>query len=119
MLSVSKNVLLSDVVDWIVENLIDNTRSRRTVLWKLREMSLILTDYKPKKKSSGRAKASQTWGADEEAQLAELYEEFKDAPGECLGVCMDVCPTANLSASFNKINPLYVSQIRSVVSCLD
>ncbi|KAG5899963.1 hypothetical protein JTB14_034534 [Gonioctena quinquepunctata] len=73
-----ENQTEDDVVDWIVGNLIDNTKSRRQVLKKLKEMYL-LTDYKAKKKSGGNVKAPQNWGAQEETQLRELYEEFKDA----------------------------------------
>nr|XP_023016006.1 protein timeless homolog [Leptinotarsa decemlineata] len=73
-----QNQVEEDVVDWICSNLIDNTKSRRIVLKKLKELYL-LANYKPKKKSVGRMKPPQNWGAEEEAQLRELYEEFKDA----------------------------------------
>lgn len=71
-----------DVVDWIVNNLIDNTRTRRAVLKKLKEMCLLADNYKGGKKSGARAGIPQNWGAEEETQLRELYEEFKDAIGE-------------------------------------
>lgn len=43
-------------------------------------MCLIIDEYK-QKKSGVRSRPPQTWGAEEETQLSELYEEFKDAPG--------------------------------------
>lgn len=75
-----------DVVDWIVNNLIDNTRTRRSVLLKLKEMCLLTDNYKDGKKSGARKAIPQSWGAEEEARLRELHEEFKDAVGECLKV---------------------------------
>lgn len=90
--------LWTDVVDWIVNNLIDNTRTRRGVLKKLRDMYL-LTDYKGPSKSS---KIPQTWGIEEETQLRELYEQFKDSIG--------VFSLRNCQIIFSKI---YISLCRS------
>nr|XP_022919507.1 protein timeless homolog [Onthophagus taurus] len=69
-----------DPVDWIVGNLIDNTRTRRGVLKKLKEMYL-LTDYKGPRKSgisAGKARIPKQWSEEEEIQLRELFQEFKD-----------------------------------------
>lgn len=76
-----------DVVDWIINNLIDNTRTRRGVLKKLKEMYL-LTDYKGPRKSGVSTQVPRQWGEDEEAQLRELYEQFRDA-SDPLGCIMD------------------------------
>lgn len=73
------DVSFSDIVDWIVNNLIDNTRSRRAVLKKLKEMCL-LVDYKPGRKSIARQ-----WGPEEEEQLRELFNEYRDAVGKIDG----------------------------------
>lgn len=67
-------------MDWIVDNLIENTRTRRGVMKKLKEMYL-LTNYKGPKKSSGGAKVNRQWEAEDEQQLRELFEQFRDTPG--------------------------------------
>lgn len=70
-----------DVVDWILDNLIECTRTRRGLLKKLKEMYL-LTNYKgPKKSSGGGGRLNRQWGAEDEQQLRELFEQFKDAHG--------------------------------------
>lgn len=53
------------------------------VLKKLKEMFL-LTDYKRPSNSSKSMKIPQTWSSEEETQLRELYEEFKDSIGTLL-----------------------------------
>nr|CAI5869091.1 unnamed protein product [Callosobruchus analis] len=67
-----------DVVDWIVDNLIDGSKTRRMVLKKLKELCLLDVSYKSKKPGI-RNRAPKEWGADEEENLRELWEEFKDA----------------------------------------
>lgn len=74
----------SDVVDWVLENLIDNTRSRRALLKKMKELYL-LTDYKKGKVRTSK-KVQMQWTSEEEEQLTELYEQFKDAMGKFLTV---------------------------------
>ncbi|XP_056642812.1 protein timeless homolog [Diorhabda sublineata] len=66
-----------DIVDWILSNLVKQTRTRRMVLGKLRELDLI-DDYK--KGRISRSTNSQYWSADEEIRLRELYSEFKNSP---------------------------------------
>nr|CAH7723460.1 unnamed protein product [Callosobruchus chinensis] len=74
-----------DVVDWIVDNLIDGSKTRRMVLKKLKELCLLDMGYKSKKPGI-RNKAPKEWGADEEENLQDLWEEFKDAidPMSCI-----------------------------------
>ncbi|VEN61781.1 unnamed protein product [Callosobruchus maculatus] len=67
-----------DVVDWIVDNLIDGSKTRRMVLKKLKELCLLDVGYKSKKPGI-RNRAPKEWGSDEEEHLRELWEEFKDA----------------------------------------
>lgn len=64
-----------DVVDWVTDNLVDNTKSRRIVLKKMKDLG-ILTDYRPK--SSGQ-KRNQPWTVAEETELQELFELWKDS----------------------------------------
>ncbi|CAG9838377.1 unnamed protein product [Diabrotica balteata] len=66
-----------DVVDWILSNLVNQTRSRRMVLKKLKELD-ILENYSKQGKS--RRNNSPYWTAEEETQLRELYSQFKDSP---------------------------------------
>lgn len=66
-----------DVVDWITNNLVDQTKSRRQVLKKLKEL-MLLVDYK-KKGASGKARAPQTWTEDEESHLQELFEQYRES----------------------------------------
>lgn len=73
----SRKQIKDDVVDWILRNLIKQTRTRRIVLGKLRELDL-LDDYKKGKTS--RPMNSHYWSADEETRLRELYSEFKSSP---------------------------------------
>ncbi|XP_050308820.1 protein timeless homolog [Anthonomus grandis grandis] len=64
-----------DVVDFITENLIEQTKSRRQVLKKLKEL-MLLVDYKGKKKSGSRP--PKNWTTEEEETLQELFEQFKN-----------------------------------------
>lgn len=70
--------MFSDVVDWVTSNLIDQTKSRKQVLKKLKEL-MLLVDYKGRKKTS---KTPKTWTAQEESNLQELFEQFKDSEGK-------------------------------------
>lgn len=66
------------MVDWVTSNLIDQTKSRRQVLKKLKEL-MLLVDYKGRKKPS---KTPKMWTAQEESNLQELFEQFKDSEGK-------------------------------------
>lgn len=63
-----------DLVDWITNNLVDNTKSRRLVLKKLTELGLA-AGYKPRKSTQKR---NHTWTAAEETELRELFETFRN-----------------------------------------
>ncbi|GJQ77730.1 putative tmeless protein [Trypoxylus dichotomus] len=82
-----EKLIQEDVVDWILNNLIDNTRTRRGVLKKLKEMYL-LTDYKGRSRPNNNTRAPAHWSEQEELQLRELYEQFKGAM-DPLGCIMD------------------------------
>lgn len=69
-----------DAIDWIQSNLINNTRTRRVILKKLKDM-MLLTDYKGLKKSSGSSRPPKDWQEQEVIQLTELFEEFREATG--------------------------------------
>ncbi|CAH1127073.1 unnamed protein product [Ceutorhynchus assimilis] len=67
----------NDVVDFVTSNVIDQTKSRRQVIKKLKEL-MLLVDYKGRKKS-GAARPPKEWSLEEEANLQELYEKYKDS----------------------------------------
>lgn len=69
-----------------MKNLIDNTKTRRMIIKKLKD--LMLMDYKgPKKSASGKSNTisvrAKEWGQEEILQLTELFNQFKDAMGMC------------------------------------
>lgn len=76
-----------DVIDWILENLIDKTRTRRGVLKKLREMGL---QFKAPTKKSAAAKVNKDlWQHEEDDELKELYDEHR-LDDDCLQKIVDV-----------------------------
>ncbi|KAG4077692.1 hypothetical protein HA402_015735 [Bradysia odoriphaga] len=60
-----------DVIDWILDNLIDKTRTRRMVIKKLKDLGLIFKA--PTKKSNALPK--NTWLFDQDQRLRDLYDE--------------------------------------------
>ncbi|XP_055851009.1 protein timeless homolog [Episyrphus balteatus] len=76
-----------DVIDWILENLIDKTRTRRGVLKKLREMGL---QFKaPTKKSTAAMANKDLWQREEDDELKGLFDEHR-LDEDCLQKIMDV-----------------------------
>lgn len=63
-----------DTVDLIMENLISQTKSRRMVIKKLKEMRLI-RDIKDLKRKPLKVHTSRVWTEDEEQELRMLFEE--------------------------------------------
>lgn len=61
----------TDVIDWIVDNLIDTTRTRRMVIKKMKELGLIFKA--PTKKSNALPKNA--WLFDQDQRLRDLYDE--------------------------------------------
>ncbi|XP_065170446.1 protein timeless homolog isoform X2 [Atheta coriaria] len=90
-----QNAIERDVVDWIVDNLVDNSKTRRAVLKKLKAMYL-LVDYKAGKKSVGKVPMKQ-WSEEEEEQLRELFAQFAEAmdPLTCIMERLNVRRTKN------------------------
>lgn len=70
---------LLDVIDWMLDNLIDKTRTRRGVIKKLKDMGLIFKA--PTKKSIATANKN-LWQPDEDERLSALYNEFRFENGE-------------------------------------
>ncbi|KAF2880546.1 hypothetical protein ILUMI_25626 [Ignelater luminosus] len=63
-----------NIVNWITNSLINNTRTKKAVSQKLKEMGL-LNDEIPR---VSKIRPPREWGEDEEVQLRELYELCKD-----------------------------------------
>lgn len=76
-----------DVIDWILENLIEKSRSRRGVIKKLKELGLIFKA--PTKKSSAAAANKNLFIKDEDDKLRELYDEHR-LESDCLKRIMEV-----------------------------
>ncbi|KAJ0178758.1 hypothetical protein K1T71_005533 [Dendrolimus kikuchii] len=68
-----------DVIDWILENLIDQTRTRRGVIKKMKELGLIF--HAPTKRSNKertRERMPKEFTEEEDQALKKLWDEFKD-----------------------------------------
>ena len=76
-----------DVIDWIVDNLTEKSRSRRGVIKKLKELGLIFRA--PTKKSSAAAANKNLFIKDEDNKLRELYDEHR-LESDCLRRIMEV-----------------------------
>ncbi|XP_070072337.1 protein timeless homolog [Drosophila takahashii] len=71
-----------DVIDWILENLVDKTRNRRTVLKKLKELGLLFKA--PTKRSTKSAQGGKNlWQPEEDEELRSLYDQHRIEP-DCL-----------------------------------
>ncbi|XP_059046079.1 protein timeless homolog [Achroia grisella] len=68
-----------DVIDWILENLIDQTRTRRGVISKLKELGLIFkAPTKRSNKEIAKERVTKEFSEEENQQLRELWEECKE-----------------------------------------
>lgn len=76
-----------DVIDWIVENLKDRTRTRRGVIKKLKELGLIFKA--PTKKSTAASVNKNLFMQEEDDKLRELYDEHR-LDKKCLAKIMEV-----------------------------
>ncbi|XP_011305481.1 protein timeless homolog [Fopius arisanus] len=65
-----------DLIDWILENLISDNRTRRGVIKKLKELYLIVNSKTIR--SEVQKRIPKEWGEDEIAQLTETWEQVKD-----------------------------------------
>ncbi|XP_065210655.1 protein timeless homolog [Planococcus citri] len=65
-----------DMVDWIHRNLIDQSRSRKSLMKKLRELYLIVG---PQKRKSSSSRPPREFSEAEVAQITQLFNEFREA----------------------------------------
>ncbi|CAG4919441.1 unnamed protein product [Colias eurytheme] len=66
-----------DVIDWILDNLIDQTRTRRNVIAKLKDLGLIFKA--PTKKSNKERRIQKEFSEEEDSLLEELWTQYKDS----------------------------------------
>lgn len=76
-----------DVIDWILESLEEKSRTRRSVIKKLKELGLIFKA--PTKKSAAAASNRNLFIQEEDDKLRELYDEHR-LEEDCLGRIMEV-----------------------------
>ena len=76
-----------DVIDWLLDNLIEKSRTRRGVIKKLKELGLIFKA--PTKKSNAAAANKNLFNTDEDDKLRELYDEHR-LDKNCLKLIMEV-----------------------------
>lgn len=67
-----------DVIDWILKNLINENRTRRGIVKKLKELGLIFKA--PTKRSNVVAKSAGAWKTEEDELLKQLYDEHRAEP---------------------------------------
>ncbi|XP_015190382.1 PREDICTED: protein timeless homolog isoform X2 [Polistes dominula] len=67
---------MQDLIDWILERLINETRTRRGVIKKLKEMCLVVNSKSVRNEIQKRL--PKEWSEEEIAQLTELWEQLRE-----------------------------------------
>lgn len=67
--------IFSDVIDWLARNMIDQTKTRRQIIMKLKQLGLIFKA--PTKKSNATAANKRLWRTEQDEQLRDLYDKFR------------------------------------------
>ncbi|THK33002.1 protein timeless homolog [Diachasma alloeum] len=70
------NKYRQDLIDWILENIISDNRTRRGVIKKLKELHLIVNSQRIR--SEVQKRLPKEWREEEIAQLTEMWERVKD-----------------------------------------
>lgn len=76
-----------DVIDWIVDNLIDKSRTRRNVLIQMKKLGLIFKA--PTKRSTKAACNKNVFIEEEDTMIREMYDEHRHEE-DCLQQILDV-----------------------------
>ncbi|XP_022211508.2 LOW QUALITY PROTEIN: protein timeless homolog [Drosophila obscura] len=71
-----------DVIDWILDNLADKTRTRRGVLKKMKELGLLFKAPTKRSTKSGQS-GKNLWQPEEDEMLRSLYDQYRTEP-DCL-----------------------------------
>ncbi|XP_050343206.1 protein timeless homolog [Nymphalis io] len=88
-----------DVIDWILDNLIDQTRTRRSVIKKLKDLGLIFKAPTKKSNRERQEKVSKEFNEEEDNLLAELWKQYKDSP-DPMGLIIARMPRKRSKRSF-------------------
>ncbi|XP_075971735.1 circadian regulator timeout isoform X2 [Anticarsia gemmatalis] len=88
-----------DVIDWILENLIDQTRTRRGVIKKLKELGLIFRAPTKRSHKEPREKVPKEFSEEEDQLLKQLWEEYKDV-SDPMGVIIPRMPRKRQKRSY-------------------
>lgn len=80
---------ISDVIDWILDNLIEKNRTRRSVIKKMKELGLIFKA--PTRKSLAAGVSKHAWYHDQDVRLRELYDEHRLDNGKHLHYFSCIC----------------------------
>lgn len=89
-----------DVIDWMLENLIDQTRTRRGVIKKLKELGLIFrAPTKRSLKERTREKVPKEFSEEEDQLLRDLWEQHKEVP-DPMGVIIPRMPRKRQKRSY-------------------
>lgn len=68
-------IFATDVIDWILDNLIEKNRTRRAVIKKLKELGLIFKA--PTRKSVAAGVSKHAWHYEQDQLLKELYDKHR------------------------------------------
>ncbi|CAH2105801.1 unnamed protein product [Euphydryas editha] len=88
-----------DVIDWILENLIDQTRTRRSVIKKLKELGLIFKAPTKRSNKERREKVSKNFTEEEDNFLKELWKQYEDS-SDPMGLIIVRMPRKRSKRSF-------------------
>ena len=91
MVSINQTILFFlllclDVIDWLLDNLINQTRTRRGVLKKLKELGLI---FKAPTKRTNAVANKNAWTHEQDDRLRTLYDEHRSNEG--IYICRFMC----------------------------
>ncbi|XP_013165122.1 PREDICTED: protein timeless homolog isoform X1 [Papilio xuthus] len=89
-----------DVIDWILDNLIDQTRTRRGVIKKLKELGLIFkAPTKRSNKERLKEKVPKEFSEEEDSLLIELWKQYGDS-SDPMGIIIPRMPRKRPRRSF-------------------
>ncbi|XP_053603776.1 protein timeless homolog [Plodia interpunctella] len=89
-----------DVIDWILDNLIDQTRTRRGVITKLKELGLIFhAPTKRSNKEAARERVPKEFSEEEDEQLKALWDQHRESE-DPMGEIMCLMPRKRSKRSF-------------------
>ncbi|CAH0725288.1 unnamed protein product, partial [Brenthis ino] len=90
-----------DVIDWILENLIAQTRTRRSVIKKLKELGLIFKAPTKKSNRERKEKVSLEFTEEEDNILTELWKQYGESK-DALGLIVARMPKKRSKKSYKE-----------------